>query len=387
MSAETSATLRVLLTNSSTIYGGGEFYVLQLARTLLSRGHAVWVSCRPDNLLVDKCNAAGVPTLPLDFPAKSQFARYIRILAGIVRRNSIQIIHSNTNYDRTVSAFAARLAGAAHVTNVHSFHSIQHNVTHRIRNRFGTDHFLVDGFCVKELLEKEDRIAGGRISVIYLGVERESMARDQQLRRELRRSLGLSEDNVVIGNVARMVPFKGHSILLRAFAAIARVSQQARLFLIGDGELYEELVRDARALGIAQQTIFAGFRDDLQAVYSSFDIYAHPSLEGGGETFPFAVLQALAQELPVVVTRVGDVPSMVEEGGNGFVVPENNPEALAKKLLLLVSDGGRRAAMGTEGLRLVRARFSLDRMVDSVERIYRDVMEKRASGTRVQRTG
>jgi len=358
------------------MYGGGEFYVLQLARGLQQRGHIVWVSCRHDNLLHQKCLDAGLQTFPLDFPAQGQVAEYIRLVRRFLRSKSIQIVHSNVNYDRTVSAFAARLAGCAHVTNVHSFHSIQHNVTHWVRNHWATDRFLVDGVSVQELLEKEDRIPASKISVVYLGVEPEIMKRSTVLRDTVRRSFGFNESDVVIGNVARFVPMKGHTVLLKAFSEIASQFTQARLVLVGDGELMGNLQDEVYNLGISQHTVFAGFRDDLQAVYSAFDLYAHPSIEGGGETFPFAVLQALAQELPVIVTNVGDVPVMVRESVNGYVVPDNNPHALAEKLALVLADEKRRRAMGEESLAYLLQRFTLDTMIDSIERIYESVVRK-----------
>ena len=369
--------LKILLTNSSSIYGGGEFYVFELAQSLVGRGHSVWVSCRSDNLLLEKCKAAGIPVLPLDFPPKGQFPRFISALSDFLRTNGIQIIHSNTNYDRTAAAFASRFAGAAHVTNVHSFQSIQHNLTHWVRNHWMTDHVLVDGFCVKELLEREDRISPGKISVVYLGVQPDTMKHDEAFRGMVRREFGISDRETVIGNVARLVPFKGHSMLLRAFAEIVPKFPNARLMLVGDGELMGELRKQCESLGMMPQTIFAGFRDDLHAVYSAFDVYAHSSIEGGGETFPFAVLQALAQSLPVVVTRVGDVHAMVEEGKNGYVLPDGDPKSLAEKIAVLLSNPGRRSEMGKASLEILHRQFTLQRMTDAVEKVYRNVLQDR----------
>jgi glycosyltransferase involved in cell wall biosynthesis len=368
----------VLLTNSSSLYAGGEFYVLELARTLRSRGHGVVVACPSGNLLSEKCRAAGVETAAVEFPPNGALARHIGILRSLVRKHGATILHSNTNYDRTAGAFAARLAGAFHVTNVHSFHSISHNLTHLVRNRFATDHFLVDGVCVKELLVYEDRIDPAKISVLHLGVDPAAMRRDEALRRSVRASFGLTDTHVVIGNVGRLVPFKGQEFLLRAFAHLAGSQREARLVLVGDGELRESLGALAAELGVSGSVVFAGFRDDLVAVYSAFDIYCHSSVEGGGETFPFAVLQALSQELPVVVTRVGDVAVMVEEGVNGYVLPDRDPDALAHALARLMTEPVRAAEMGRESRALLMRRFTTEVMVNAVERVYDALRARRA---------
>jgi len=366
--------LTILLTNSTDIYGGGEFYVLEVAKSLQRRGHRVLVTCKPATLLREKCEQAGLTVFPLDFPPQGKFPTFITRMKQIITRNSIRIVHTNSNYDRTAGAFAARLTGARHITNVHSFHSLQHNITHWVRNRFATDHYLVDGVCVRDLLVKTDGIASSRISVVYLGVDPDSMKRSEPDRERVRRDFGLTNSDLLIGNVARFVPFKGHIFLLRAFATITERWQNVHLVLVGDGELGEKLKNTVRELGIAGKVIFAGFRDDLTAVYSAFDIYAHPSMEGGGETFPFAVLQALSQGLPVVVTEVGDVPAMVDEGVNGFIVPDQNPGALAEKLLLLMGDEQLRMKMGNNRREKLLSGFTTEKMVDAIERIYYHIL-------------
>ena len=370
--------MNILLTNSSGIYGGGEFYVLELAKGLMRRGHAVRVACRPENLLREKCERADVPVTPVDFPPRGKFPTFIRALRKIAEADGVEIIHTNTNYDRTAGAFASRLSGVVHVTNVHSFHSLQHNLTHWVRNRFATDHFLVDGACVRDMLARADGIPAAKISVVYLGVDPDVMRPSASDRSSARRELSIGEGGIVIGNVARLVPFKGQVFLLRAFASVAARFPASRLVLVGDGELRGELEAAARELGVDGRVVFTGFRDDLNRMYSAFDIYVHPSVEGGGETFPFAVLQALALELPVIATRVGDVPEMVEEGVNGFVVPDESPEAIAEKLTVLLRERARSTAMGIMGRGRLLGRFTVEKMVSAVEGVYGRVLAGRA---------
>ncbi len=368
----------ILLTNSTDIYGGGEYYVLELAKALQKRGHNVWVSCKPDNLLKSKCEDANIKVIPIDFPSRGALVKIIVQLKNIIHHYKIQILHSNSNYDRTAGAFAAKLAGITHVTNVHSFHSIQHNLTQWLRNNMCTDQFIVDGFCVKDILSNKDGISSSKISVVHLGVDPGSMQRDTMLRQHIRQEFGFSEYDVVIGNVARLVPMKGHEYLLQAFAKLSPSYPNVKLVLVGDGELHTSLLQTARSLNIQENIIFAGFRDNLQAFYSAFDIYAHASVEGGGETFPFAVLQALAQELPVVVTRVGDVPYMVDEESNGFVVAERNASALSDRLRLLIDNTSLRISMARNSREKLLQQFTIERMTDDIVRIYRAVVPSAA---------
>ena len=372
-----SNVFNILLTNSSDIYGGGEFFVAELAKALATRGHHVWVSCRPENLLQGICEKASVPTFPLEFPAKGQLLKFISTLKQFIGEYHIDIVHTNGNYDRTAGAFAAWRAGVGHVTNIHSLQSIEHNLTHRIRNKVFTDWFLADGVRVKDLLVNHDHISASKVSVFYHGVNPEQMRRDKKLRNAVRSEFQLDNEEIVIGNVARFVPMKGHQYLINAFADVVKQSRNVRLLLVGDGELYKELVQLAQTLRITDKIIFAGFRDDLTALYSAFDLYAHSSLEGGGETISFAVQQALAQELPVVVTNVGDVSENVREGINGFVVPDRNSDALAEKLLLLVNNFLLRESMGKASRKYLLERFTTEHMVVAVEAIYKNVLQAR----------
>jgi glycosyltransferase involved in cell wall biosynthesis len=371
--------LNILLTNSNNLYAGGEFYVFELARTLRARGHNVWVACRPDNLLFEKCRHAGVTTLPVNFPAKGELATYVKILRRYVRDHNINIVHTNVNYDRTAGAFAAKQEKKIHVANVHSFHSIQHNLTHWVRNRWATDCFIVDGICVRDLLIREDAIPASKVAVVHLGVDPESMRRDEGLRHKIRSEFGFNDTHTIIGTVGRLVPFKGQEFLLRAFASIAHTYPDARLLIVGDGVLMDSLNQLSQDLHIQHFVSFAGFRDDLPALYSAFDIYCHPSVEYGGETFPFAVLQALSQQLPVIVTRVGDVAEMVEEGKNGFLVQDKDPTAIAEKLTYFLSHREQISLMGEHSRQYLLQRFTTNIMVDAIEKVYHSLIEKTSS--------
>lgn len=364
----------ILLTNATDIYGGGEFFVLEVAKALRKRGHHPWVSCKSSNLLKEKCEANSISVFPLDYPSNGKLWRHVSLLKRFIREHNIDIVHTNSNYDRTAGAFAARIANIRHVTNVHSFHSISHNLTHWVRNNYAIDKFIVDGECVKELLMKEDGIAERNISVLHLGVDPDVMKNDASLRRKVRAEFGFTDEHLVLGNVGRLVPMKGQEFLLKAFAEILPAVPNAKILLIGDGELQEHLYQLSVSLGIQQSVSFAGFRDDLVAVYSAFDIYVHSSIEGGGETFPFAVLQALAHELPVVVTRVGDVAAMVEENVNGFVVADRDSSALAAPLKRLLDDPMLRASMAVHSRQRFLKYFTTDTMVDTIEKIYSEVL-------------
>jgi glycosyltransferase involved in cell wall biosynthesis len=306
----------------------------------------------------------------VEFPLRGGLRGCVGELRGIIRRRKVGIVHSNTNYDRTAGAIAARLEGARHVASIHSYHSISHNPTHWLRNRYWTDRFIALGERSKEILVRTDGIPAGRISVVPLGLDPAAMRRSGELRARARGEFGLAGDRVLVGNVGRLVPFKGQEYLLRSFAAAAGSRPGAALVIVGDGELGASLGRLAGELGVRDRTVFTGFRDDIPSLYSAMDVYAHSSVEGGGETFPFAVLQALAFGLPSVVTSVGEVGSMVEDGVTGFAVRDRDTGAFAGALARLLDDPGLRASMGEAGRNRFMMNFTVRAMADRVEEAY-----------------
>jgi glycosyltransferase involved in cell wall biosynthesis len=375
-----SKKLNILLLNALDIYGGGEFFVYQFANLLKSRGHKVWVSCRNDNLIYDRCIEEGIDVFPVDYPehsGKSNVWKISKQLSRFIKENNIDIVHSNTNYDRTAGALASRMAGVPHVTTNHSFHSIMHNLTHWYRNKFLINHFIVDGQCTKDLLVNEDKIDPKKISLIHLGLDPEQNKKDPETRRKIRDEFAVKEDEILIGNVARMVPFKGQEYLIRAYPEVLKAFPKSLLMVVGDGELSEMLKDLANSLGVSGRVIFPGFRKDIKSMYSAFDIYAHTSVEGGGETFPYAMLHALAQELPLVITRVGDMPAMVEEGITGYVLKDKDVKGISEKLMLLCGNEKLRKEMGKKSFELMLKKFTVDIMTSNIENVYFRVLDER----------
>ena len=367
--------MNILLTNSTDIFAGGEDYVLILARYLARRGHAVFVSANPGHLLLRKSSDAGLKTIPVSYVGMNRVFEVGRELRAHMRSLNIDIVHSHANYDRTAAAIGAMGTRARHVAGVHSSHSIQHNITHWIRNRYGTRHFVADADSVRDVLIREDRIPGEKITIIPIGVEPGKGEHAGDWRREIRRELGIDEKTILIGNVARLVEFKGHRVLLDAASLLAKQCSNFVVAIVGDGELLDTLKAQAQRLNLDPHVRFLGFRDDLEKLYPAFDIYCHSSLEMAEEAFPLAILRALAEGLPVVCTNVGGIAAMVNDGTSGYLKPPDNPEALAEGLLACVADSNLRAAMGSASRAIFDRQYHADIMAKRMEQVYETVLK------------
>jgi glycosyltransferase involved in cell wall biosynthesis len=332
------------------------------------------VSCQPGHLLLQKCRELRIDTVPIRYEGMSRVFTVAAELRTELRRRSIDVIHSNANYDRTCAALAAAYSSTRHVAGVHSSHSIQHNFTHWLRNRAGTDHFIADAEAVKNVMVNEDGIAASKIAVVPLGVENEPAEFNRKARAGTRAALGIDNGTLVIGNVARLVPFKGHHYLLKTIAAVVKHTSGVLFPIIGDGELLETLQGQASGLGIERYVKFLGFQENLIEWYPAFDIYCHSSLELAAEAFPLAILRALATGLPVVCTNVGGIEMMVEEGISGFLTKPEDSQALSEALLKVIENEPMRRAMGAASFDLFLRKFHASTMAEHVERVYKQVL-------------
>jgi sugar transferase (PEP-CTERM/EpsH1 system associated) len=175
----------------------------------------------------------------------------------------------------------------------------------------------------------------------------------------------------VIGTVGRMQEVKDPLNLVDAFLHLRRarpdLAARARLCMVGDGALREAVAARLREGGASDSASLPGAREDVAGELRAFDLFALPSrAEGISNT----ILEAMASGLPIVATRVGGNPELVEEGRTGFLVPPADPVALADALARYAGDAALAAAHGAAGRERARAEFSLDRMIERYTALY-----------------
>jgi sugar transferase (PEP-CTERM/EpsH1 system associated) len=213
-------------------------------------------------------------------------------------------------------------------------------------------------------------IAPPRIEQIYNGVdvERFRPRRDSDPAPSPFSSDG---DTRVIGTVGRMQGVKDPMNLVEAFlhlrATRPDLATRARLVMIGDGPLRETALARLEAEGASNAAWLPGAREDVAEQLRGFDVFALPSkAEGISNT----ILEAMATGLPMAVTRVGGNSELVVEGTTGFLVPPDDPRALAAALARYLEDPKLARVHGTNGRARAEAEFSLDRMVDRYLSVY-----------------
>ncbi|MBI3395419.1 MAG: glycosyltransferase [Spirochaetia bacterium] len=200
----------------------------------------------------------------------------------------------------------------------------------------------------------QDGIDASHIEIAYSGIDPERL-RSLPDRSVIRGEFGVPGDEILFGNVAALVDHKDQATLLRAVGCMKDQALSGfRVFIVGEGELRLSLEALSAQLGISHLVRFTGFRRDVPAFLSAFDVFVMSSKEEGLGT---AVLDAMAAGLPVVCTDGGGLPEMIENEKGGLLSPARNPEALAASMALLLRDAERRARFGAYNKTAVQ-RFS-----------------------------
>lgn len=230
--------------------------------------------------------------------------------------------------------------------------------------------FIAASEAIAEVLAS-DGIPRARIVTVHEGIDVERIARLEPA--SVHAEFFLPTLAPVVGNIGALVAHKGHRHLVDAAAIVVREVPDARFVILGEGELREALEHQVRHLHLERHVFLPGFRADVLALLKGFDVFVMSSETEGLGT---SILDAMACGKPVVGTRAGGIPEVIDDGVTGEVVPAKDPKAMAKAIVGLLRDPERRARMGAAGLERVRDRFTVERMVSGTRRVYEKAVKE-----------
>ena len=327
----------------------------------------VWCLSRGGEV-ADSLAAQGITVKVLGMPARFALSFAPR-LSGLLKAHKAAVVHCHGYTACTVGRAAAVLAHTpviiAHQHSVYTEYSLRLRLTERFLGCF-SDRIICCSEAVRDFVVRQEKLPRALTTVVYNGTEPASTTPGPQARR----TLGLAENEFVVGAVASFVENKGHAYLIKAL----RTVPNAKLVFIGSGPLREELERLANAEGVGGRVIFAGLYANVFDVLDAFDVLALPSVYREG--LSLALVEGLSLGKPLLVSDLQGMREVVFNGENGLLVPPADTPALAAALEKLSKDDALRARMGQKSLELYRQRFTLRQMLDGVEKIYDECLAK-----------
>jgi glycosyltransferase involved in cell wall biosynthesis len=397
--APARAPIRVLRAIARLNMGGPTLHVSYLSAGLAERGYETILVAgtvgQGEQSMAYVAEQLGVPVVTIPHlhrdisPVRDLLATWR--LARMIRVERPTILHTHTAKAGAVGRAAALLAGRSRPPIiVHTFHG---HVLRGYFGRFWTGFFrrlerllarITDALVAVSPEVRDELVALGvapasKFRVIRLGIELDTrVSSDGTARAETRRVMGIPEHRFVVGWIGRMTAVKRTDVVLHAFRALRDKGVDAVLCMVGDGPDRVGVEELAGELGIVRDCLFPGYQEEVGPFFAAFDVFVLPS---GNEGTPVTAIEALASGCPVVASRVGGVPGVVDDGVDGFLVAPEAVDEVASRLAELARDAELRARMGAAGRERMQTRYAVDRLIDDVDRLYRELLEQKGIDT------
>jgi len=303
-------------------------------------------------------------------------------LIKFIRKNKIKIVITYHESSDFWGGLTAKLAGVKVLISSRRDMGYKlkkrHIFIYKILNEI-YDAVITVSDAVKDTVFEREKALYSRIHTIHNGVNTVKFS-PKEKNIELKRKYGINENFPVIGMVAAMRPIKGYEYFIKAASIVLKKYPEARFVAVGWKGVYEGhyryLKKIAGELGINDKIIFTGKIENTEEIYSMFDIFAMSSINEG---FSNAVLEAMSSGLPVAATRGGGTPEAVEDGKTGFLVRPRSSEELAEAIIKMLNNRQMASKMGEFGRRRVLDYFTLESMVERVEKIYEKLLERKSA--------
>lgn len=243
---------------------------------------------------------------------------------------------------------------------------------YRLADLFIDAHIAISR-AVKSLIETEERLAPGIVSVVHYGIEDQCLNRGVAAAR-LRQEWAVPSGVPLLGTVARLIDLKGHRYALDAARRLRDEGLDFRWAFVGDGPLRASIEADIASAGLTDRVFVTGFRSDVPEIMAALDLLVHPTT---GEGFGLITLEAMVQATPLAVSRTGAMPEILEEGRSGWFFENRDAVSMASAVGQAVRDPASRARIGQAGRARFEAHFTVERMVEGVEAAYMQALKKR----------
>jgi len=362
--------------DTARTWRGGQNQVLLTVNGLRSIGQRAALVAHPDGELRRRV-AEGLDLIPIaprtemDLSAAWKFSR-------VIKRLQPDVIHAHDPHGVAMASLALSIGSAAATRSTGSrqgasmpalvaarrvdFH-LKGNSFSRWKYR-QVDCFIAASEAIRQMLIA-DGVPAQRTVTVHEGIDVEHVAAAPVV--NVHEAFWLQHGSPVVGNVGALVPQKGQRYLIDAAHLVVQQLPDARFVILGEGELREHLEKQVHEHHLEKHVLLPGFRTDVLGCIKSFDLFVMSSVTEGLGT---SLLDAMACARPIVATRAGGIPEIVEDGVNGLLVPVRDHHALAAAIVRALKDPASRQRMGDAGLARVNERFTVERMVAETAAVY-----------------
>jgi glycosyltransferase involved in cell wall biosynthesis len=317
-----------------------------------------------------------VPSLVRHLSSRADLTALWSLIA-LLRQEQPHIVHTHTSKAGVLGRLAAWITGVpviVHTPHGHVFYghfgSIFSWVFLQIERALA---WITDVLIALTAAEKAEHLERGvgwadRFAVIPSGIDIDRFKQVRKAGKVMPEWFDCPPDAIVIGSVGWLTDIKGHRFLVDAVARLKQEHPHLHLVILGSGGQYDALLHQARKAGISQSVHLVGHREDVERALAGMDGFVLPSLnEGMGR----ALIEAMAAGLPVIASRVGGIPALIEDEKNGLLVPAGDSLALAVAVRRILSDPPWARTLGQNAMQSIGTAYGVPAMVRAIESIYR----------------
>jgi len=368
----------VLYVNRIAEIGGAEVSLLNLVQEIQKYDYTPVVVLGSYGPLCKRLKKLNIKIYiyPLGFPHLKNpipFLKSLLFLYHIIKTEKVQLIHSNTLWDNQYGVLSAKLSGIPHILHVRGFP--EQKASWKSLYNMGSL-----AICNSEDTKRTFSKYGGfrkRTEVVYNAVDTERFIPDPKSRQNVRQRYGFDKTDVVMGVAGRLSEEKGQLFLLKTLLPMLKSNANFKVLIAGDAKIHpgstypDKIMTFIRQNSLEENVIMAGYIEDMNGFYNALDLFLLPSFR---EPFGRVLIEAMATETPIIASRVGGVPEVVDHEINGCLINPHDADNWRQCIDKLINNKSLRVQLGKAGRMKVLKKFTSEKVTSQIVAIYRDLM-------------
>ncbi len=366
--------MKILHLTNHLDHGGISSYVYTLALEMKRHGHESSV-LTSEGSLTRRFQEANIPIYSILPRTKSELDPRLYFclprICDFIKQKEFNLLHAHTRVGQVLAGWVKFLMGIPYITTCHFF--CKGRLGRRLFPAWG-NHVIAVSDSLKSLLTDKFSLKNKKVTTIFNGIDIESLQTQMKLknRETIRRNWGIPENrSIIISTVSRIVPVKGHEILLGAMNQLIRRYPDLHLVITGEGPSKKHVEKIAHELRLDGNVTFTGPLEDIANTMAVTDIFVSPIL--WGEAFGLSIAEAMALKIPVVTTTSWELKDFYEDRNSVLLVKPGDAVGLAKALEELIINESLRRSLASNAYDIVKNKFSAEVMGTKIEKLYKKV--------------
>ncbi|MGM0508318.1 MAG: glycosyltransferase [Fusobacteriota bacterium] len=349
--------------NSCKVWGGGEKWHYDTAIKLSQRGYNISFFANPKSKLFNKLQDKNINIYPIKI-GNISFLNIFKIkkIINILKKEDINIIILNLPSDLKIAGVAAKIAGIERIIYRRgSAIPIKNSLSNRLLLKDCVTDILANSKTTKDTILKNTKnwLDKDKIKIIYNGIDLDKMDKkewDYIYKRD--------KDEIIIGNAGRLSKQKGQKYLIDIAEKLKKTEVKFKIVIAGTGELEKELKEYAKKKHVEDKVVFLGFVKNIKSFMKSIDIFVLTSLWEG---FGYVMIEAMANQKPVLAFNVSNISEIVDNKKNGYLISDFDIKEMCDKIQIMYKNKKIMETMGIEGQKRVEEKFDINIAIDKLE--------------------